>query len=433
MSTSTINSSREMESSRRVQNQIWLLIFNGILGFVFGLFNTLSQPYLYALLGSESKVGLVLTIGAFALYLPQFWSGNLSDRIGRKITMGIGLIFMSVAFINLGYLPSMIWILVGIILVNIGYGIHSPAFNVFISENQTHTRTGATFGIMYFGYFIGQIGANFLVQILGESYDYPFYFRLIFFIVLGWLILQSIFLQESNSTRKTSHASHDREIDCSNEKPLAPSELSHVPEPTSTQSIWAIVWHTKLIRNLIIYLTIDGLIWGIVVSIYYSGFVATFGVSKEYIARLALVFSIANMVFQIPAGKLVDRFGSQKTLIWSVSAGFSLFGCVIIAWFMQSRDITIWLIISQISLAFSVALYLPAQVTLSTNFSQHRRAEIFGVINAIKGIGFIPTALLGGLLMEKIHFLAPFIIALCFLPVEIIFLAKALPDPKKNH
>ena len=161
----------EMLYDQRVRNQIWLLLFNGVLGFVFGLFNTLSQPYLYLIVGSESKVGLILTIGSLALYLPQFWSGNISDRFGRKITMGIGLVFMSVAFLDLGFLSSLIWVLMGIIFVNIGYGVHSPAFNVFISENQTHKRTGSTFGFMYFGYFLGQIGANFLVQILGENYD----------------------------------------------------------------------------------------------------------------------------------------------------------------------------------------------------------------------------------------------------------------------
>ena len=398
-------------------NRIVLLFFNVILGFAMNIYGTLSQPFLYSLFESETKVGIIVSLASFFMFLPQFWSGNISDRFGRKFCQGLGLVFMIISMISLGFFVQMIINVIGIMFLNIGYGIHSPAFNSFISENKPSGKSASNFGFMYFAYFIGSVSANTLINVLGEDYSYTFYFRLVFIIVCLWLILQSFLLKEKVLMEQRKQRIEEIK-----------AHALQTQNDEFTKSKWRIIIETPRIRNLIIYLTFDGLIWSIVLSVYYSGLIANFGVQKEFIAQLALVFSISNMVGQIPAGKIVDKIGTQKSLIWSVVAGFGLFGSILIAWFAKNNNFTIWLIIGQIFFAISVVLYLPAQSSLATSFSEHRNAEIFGIIMAIKGIGLIPAGIIGGYLMENIHFLAPIIITLCCLPVEILFLYFYLPD-----
>ncbi|MHA1521305.1 MAG: MFS transporter [Promethearchaeota archaeon] len=411
----------ESDSLKKIKrnNRRGFYIFNVLQGFTLSLMGTLLQPYIYSIVESETIVGLITTLAQILMFVPQFWTGKLSDKYGRKIIMASGYLFIITGIVVMNFLPSVLWIEAGILIFYFGSGLNEPAYTNFMNENRPKGHSASNFGVMFFLYFGGSVLANGLIDYLGSEYGYQFYFQMVIIIALIQLVLMMLTLRERElrqSRRSNIAYVHQTEkVD----------ENHDLKKPMKT-----IIRENPLIRNLIIYLTFDGFVWGLALATYNAGLLANFPMGKEDIARMALVFSIGNLLFQIPAGKLVEKIGSGKSLIISAAMGFGLFGSIIIAFILRDGSFFGWLLLSQIFFAVSVSTYIPAQFSMVTGFSEHRSAEIYGVIMAIKGLGFIPTGIIGGYLMESVHFLLPIIICLLALPIEIIFLKKKIvPQP----
>ena len=396
-------------------------IFNISQGFIFSLMNTLLQPYLYSLVESETIVGLIMTLSQTAMFIPQFWTGKLSDKYGRKVIIAMGFLFILIGVASMSFLPSILLIELGVVFFYFGTGLNDPAYNNLMNENRPKSQSASNFGVMFFIYFVGSVLANSLIDFLGSDYGYQFYFRLFLIIASAQVIFMMVTLRERELRHsRLSNLAYVHQTETVDEN-------HHLTKPLKT-----IIRENPLIRNIIIYLTFDGFVWGIALTTYYAGLLANFPMGKEEIARMALVFSIGNLVCQSPAGKLVEKIGSGKGLIISAAMGFGLFGSIIIAWILRDNAFFGWILLGQIFFAVSVTMYIPAQLSIVTGFSEHRSAEIYGAIMAIKGIGFIPTGIIGGLLMEQVHFLIPIVICLCALPLEILFLYKTMvPHPKQ--
>ena len=50
--------------------------------------------------------------------------------------------------------------------------------------------------------------------------------------------------------------------------------------------------------------------------------------------------------------------------------------------------------------------------------------EYNGIINFVRGIGYIPTGFIGGLMVENIGYIVPFIFSFLGVLIEIIFLRR---------
>jgi MFS family permease len=356
------------------------------------------------------------------MYIPQILAGKLSDRIGRKILITIGLSLIVIALISINIKIQLVFAIIGMLIFYMGHGFVDPAYNNFVSENQKPTKAGSTFGLMYFAYFIGSVSATGLIDILGPSYSYPFYFRLALYVFIFEILGQNLLLNEK--VLRQYHQENRMVQDHHIEKQLSRGEVQKIP-------IWKFLLQNKRILGIAIYLMLDSFIWGLSLSTYNAGLMANFGMTKEDIAFNILVFHIGNFLFQIPAGYIVDKIGEKLGFIYSVACGFFQFGLVIIAWFFRNNYYLIFIALAQVFFAISVTLFLPSQFSIITDFSSERRAEIYSIVNVIKGLGFIPTGVIGGFLMEQIHFLAPIIITLACLPIEIYFIYRLIPSKKK--
>ncbi|GAH04541.1 unnamed protein product, partial [marine sediment metagenome] len=118
--------------------------------------------------------------------------------------------------------------------------------------------------------------------------------------------------------------------------------------------------------------------------------------------------------FQIPAGCITDKLGKKKSLILSAITGLCFFIINIVASILWSSGMTYVLIPSLIAahiiFAFSIITFIPSEQMILTNLAKVKKAESYGVVAFIRGVAFIPTGIIGALLIENVHYLAPFII-----------------------
>ena len=76
----------------------------------------------------------------------------------------------------------------------------------------------------------------------------------------------------------------------------------------------------------------------------------------------------------------------------------------------------------------SVCKFIPSEQLSLTDLDETRKAESYGIVGFIRGIGFIPTGYIGGFLMASVHYIAPLIISFTLIFFEIWYLFKYFHD-----
>lgn len=376
-------------------------------GFGSNIFSVIYQPYLLELTNSLVLTGIIISIGSIMQFLPMPFIGKLSDRYNRKILITSSMpVFMMGVFLFMIATPSTIYYAVlGILIYFLGFTINGLNSQFIVSESSNKSK-GLIYGFMFFSFFLGSIGGSFLV-VLSPNIDTKIYFL----IFIGVLAIEGI-IYGSMLSNKTQ----------------IKKSLSRINNDKKEVNLWINIFRTKTLRSILIFFTLDIFVYGITLSIYNAGLYDYYNLTTENIAILSIGLNITNMLFQIPAGRITDKLGNKKALILSQFFGLGFFTMNIMTVFLWINGITstllLTLLFGQISFAFSIVMFIPAEQLILTDLGKERKAEYYGIINFVRGIGFIPTGYIGSLMVENIGYLSPFIFSFVGVLLEIIFLIR---------
>ncbi len=97
----------------------------------------------------------------------------------------------------------------------------------------------------------------------------------------------------------------------------------------------------------------------------------------------------------------------------------------VILWMNYFRhSLIILLSIGFVLFSLSVCTFIPAEQIILTNLGENQKGESYGIISFFRGIGLIPTGFIAGLIVENVHYIAPFIFSTIGLIIELLFLLK---------
>lgn len=374
-------------------------------GFGSNIFSVIYQPYLLELTNSLVLTGIIISIGSIMQFLPLPFIGKLSDRYNRKllITSSMPVFVMGVFLFMIATPTTIYYAILGILLYFLGFSINNLNSQFIVSESSNKSK-GLVYGFMYFSFFLGSIGGSTLV-VLSPNIDTKMYFLIFIGVLAVEGIIYGIILSNKTQIKKSIS------INNKNRKEM---------------NLWTNIFKTKTLRSILIFFTLDIFVYGTTLSIYYAGLYDYYHLTTENIAILSISLNITNMFFQIPAGRITDKLGNKKTLILSQFFGLGFFMMNIISVFLWVNAISSMLIITlllgQVLFAFSIVMFIPAEQIILTDLGKDRKAEYYGIINFVRGIGYIPTGYIGGLMVENIGYLTPFVFSFLGVLVEILFL-----------
>jgi len=404
--------SAEIDKIKR--KNLWALFFMNLLhGMGAGMFNVVYQPFILDLTGSVLIMGILVTIGGIVQFLPMPLIGKLSDRFGRKKMMLSSIPFYILGLTSLIFSSStaIFFLILGIILYFLGVVINNLSSLIFISENSNKSK-GLMYGLILFSFFGGNIfGSTFVL--FGAAFDSRVFFLIFLGIIIGEGTINLVFISEKFKFDKNPRSISLKSID---------TELS----------VWKKIMNNPKSKAVLIFLTLDLFIYNIGLSIYSGGLKDFYLITREELALITIVFSTSNMLFQIPGGHLADKIGKKKSLIYSQYFGLTFFVINILAYFVWAGGFTEFLfpalIISHIPFAMSVCTFIPSEQMALTDLDETRKAESYGVVGLIRGLGFIPTGYIGGFLFENVHYIAPLLISFIGIFFEIWYLSKYFHD-----
>jgi MFS family permease len=395
------------------KKNLWaLFIISLIYGFASKPFFIVYQPFLLEITDSVFMTGILVTLGGILLFLPKPWVGKLSDRFSRKKVWLLEMPFFYAGMTFLIFTENFLFLIPGIILFHLSGTFGELGYNMFISMSSEKTKKGILFGLMFFGIFFGDICGEFLVM-LDLVQDIRVYFIL-------YLLLDTI-----NYLINIFMISDLRAIKSTDSQII--KENIH-----KKQNMWKEIFKSPKKRAVLIFFVLDLFIYGISTSILGAGLRAQYGLSLEQLAFIGMWLSISTMIFQIPGGHLADKIGKKRSLIVSELFGLGTYFCYIFVFILWSFGFQYFLIpllsVANILNGITASTFIPSAQILSTDLDETRKAESFGILSFLKGIGFMPTGIIGGFLIEKVSYIVPFILSFIGIIFLIWFLSKYLHD-----
>ena len=83
---------------------------------------------------TSSQLGWMMSIYGAALMAGEFALGRLSDRLGRKPVLVLGLALFSAQFLGLAFLRDAFWIGLAFLLAGLGNALYDPALSAHLLD-----------------------------------------------------------------------------------------------------------------------------------------------------------------------------------------------------------------------------------------------------------------------------------------------------------
>jgi DHA1 family multidrug resistance protein-like MFS transporter len=371
-----------MASSKR--RQLLILAFTLVVVTLgFGLVMPIIPFYMELLGAGGTELGLlVASYAIMRLIFGPIW-GSLSDRVGRKPILMIGVLGYGITMIGFG-LATQLWMMFAArILAGILSSATAPTTMAYISDTTSEEDRGGGMGLLGAAGGLGAIFGPAVGGLLAEhSLSLPF------FVAAGMaflaLILIMVLLPESLPQ-------HDR-------KPR------NVDQPVLELRAWWRALFSPIGPLLVLTLLVTG---GLMIFYGILGLYALerFGYGTSEVGVIFTVLGLVSAVGQgVLVGPLTKRFGDSAV----IKAGFLLSAITLLTVMLSGQYVPLLITIGLFSLAN--ALLIPSLTSLTSKRTTLEQGVTMGLSNAFVSLGRIFGPTLGGLVFD-LYWGLPFVTA----------------------
>lgn len=356
---------------------VLLIIVNAFVGGMIGLERSVFPHFAHQEFGISSKTALLSFITAFGFTkaAANYFSGKLSNRLGRKNLLILGWIFaipVPLIFINA---ESWNLILLANVLLGISQGFTWSSTVMMKIDLVGEKERGLAMGINEFAGYLAVGAISFLTGYIANHYGitpYTFYLG----IGISWtgLLITIIWIKDTSSFVRKESFGKKR------------SQIKNIFFDTSFKNkTLSAVTQAGLVNNLN-----DGMIWGLLPIYLFS-----LAFDHQRIGIITAIYPIVWGIGQLFTGKMSDIYNKKKMIFW----GMLLQGLAIL-FIPLGKD---FLSISFLSvlLGLGTALVYPTFLTTIALMSDPiQRAERIGVFRLWRDSGYAIGAILSGVIAD---------------------------------
>lgn len=144
---------------------------------------------------SSSQLGLVMSMYGVAFVIGELALGWLSDHLGRKPVLVLGLALFSAQFVGLLIFRNTTWIALSFILAGLGNALYDPALSALILDITPPGQTGGTIGLKSTAGSLGSMLGPALVVLLTPFISPQVVFLIAFVLVVMLTLVSGLSLQ----------------------------------------------------------------------------------------------------------------------------------------------------------------------------------------------------------------------------------------------
>jgi MFS family permease len=349
-------------------------------------------------------LGLLESLGGFrgiVTTLVQPIGGMLSDRFGRKLVIASSSAFVmtAMAIYALADVRKNWHLLVpGVAILGIS-AISRPARQSMTAESVGMMGRGTAYSKIVFSFAVPGIFAPLIAGFLAERIGFLKVFLLGLALEALALALVVRFLKET--------------------LPIYPKKTLEASKPRKR---WSLV--SPKLKGFYVAVTVDAFAWGVGYQILLGLLSKAYGFTPSQLGLMSCLSSLSWTLYQIPIGKLIDRYGCVKFLMLS-----EVVGIIVMAGYLVFKGFEA-IVALQILFGLVPAMWAPAMLTwVANSVSEGERGEEMGKLSAFRGIFAFPAPYLGGLLYEAFGFRGPIFVNMIGALLALFLIALLIRKP----
>jgi DHA1 family multidrug resistance protein-like MFS transporter len=367
-----------------------LLFIMFVVEFVKGaLLLNILPVYMATVLGASTFIiGWTLSaqyIGDNVLRTPVGW---IIDKIGYRTCMLTGVLITFVSVIIIAKTTDYLWTILACALLGIGTAPLWPCVITGTTEVAGDQAKGTVMSVVYMAWLsgvgLGPVIINFFIQ----DKNYSMAFRLIIGCMTA-VVLVALLLPSRPDKSRISRASAEK----SKKKPS--KTASYINELRRSLSVSPLLFPAMFAQTFAL---------GILSPILTLYARNVLNLTSNQYSLFLIAGGLVTVVFLIPVGKMVDRFGSR----WFLTIGFTISSLTLLSFtFVQSLTVLYGLVAL---LGVGYALIIPSwNALIASAIPPVKRGAVWGFFLTIEGLGMIVGPIVSGKLWDLYGPKVPFL------------------------
>lgn len=335
-----------------------------------------------------------------------FW-GGLADRYGRKIMLLRSGFGMAIVMVLMGFAASA-WQLLVLRLLNGTISGYSPAAVALVSTNTPKEKIGLAMGTLQSGAVAGSILGPFIGGLLAEAIGY----RYIFY-VTGALLFLATMLTMTMVKEKFNASEAAKQPKVSVIQGF--SDIRHIKQLPVLYSVTFMIQFAIQCTMPLMALFVEELHGSGEMLAFYAGLVGS-------------ITGFSNMIASPFLGKLSDRIGSGKILV------FCLFGAALF-FIPQAFVLNVWqLLIARFLLGIFLGGLLPTvNLLIRTYAPVGMESRVYSFNTSAMALGNMMGPVIGGALSGLLSIRSLFILTAVLLGINGFWARFSLNQPFKQQ
>jgi len=387
----------------------WLFVF-----FTFSLVFSFESPFFRELGAPPFVIGLMGSVGAATLGLVRIPGAYITDKYGRKQIIVTMTFLIAFSFVFYVFAPDWRFVLIGMVISNLSL-IYQPALDAILADSIPPEKRGmgyaATNVIPNIPTVFAPALAGYLVEIYGIVPGMRIVYTIVFFCMLAAAIIRLLFLKET--------LTNPQKIRLTEVKAAFRNSLQAILEAWRDMS-----GSLKFLTLAFLVSAFEEPMFRMFTSLYVFDVIGL-GKLEWGLANTASI--AATLAFGFPMGKLVDKIGRKKSIVFANLIFISATVAFLMAGTLNH------LIVVFLMFAIGGSLLGPAySALLADMIPREKRGRIMGTIVTLNILATVPASGLAGFLygVSPSHPFT-FVVLLAIAVTLIIFLAVREPKTRE--
>ena len=337
-------------------------ILNTSRRFVYPFAPVLSRGLGVPLTAITSLIALNWATGIIAVFI-----GPLTDRLGYRLMMIVGMTLLAVGLLVSGFLPLYAVVLVALFLAALGKAVFDPAVQAYISEHVPYRRRGLAIGLLEYSWAGSALLGIPVLAVLIDRFGWRSPFFLMGVLALLGIVALVVLIPRPNR----DHAGQDSKI--------------------NLKSAWKRVLREKSARGALAFIFLVSAANDSLFVVYGAWLEQSFGLSIVALGLGTSAIGLAELLGETMTATLADRIGLKK----SVVTGLAI--CIIFYVILPVLSQTITMAFVSLFLIFTAFEFMiVASVSMATELLPETRATMMATYLGAAGLGRVVGALIGG-------------------------------------
>jgi MFS family permease len=369
--------------------------------------------YVTELGGTATILGIISSIAVLTDALVKIPGGHLADKFRRKRLIIVMTLLASAFYLIYVFAPSWHYILLGAVLTSFCW-IYSPGFESIVMESLPEDKRGTGYSLINLITKVSTTPSPLIAGYLFTRYGVIGTSR------IGFILVSVAFLVAS-LLRWRLHEETDKP-EVTTKDVLA--SLSSAKGFTEGIGVWREVPRTlTALLSVELLFLVPNIMFNTIMTLY---IVNDLGITEVQFSQLGAIIGVAMIIFAIPMGKIIDRFGRVRPLLFGYALTAAAVPLLLEATF--TRLIFATPIIGLINIVF----YTATQALWADLIPEDKRGRVMGSKSFFSLIAVSGGSILGGLIYDNISHTLPIYI---FWAVNIpcfILTWLYIKEPKKS-